>query len=362
MTNLHRRDFIKASLFGGIAAATIPSYAMNVLKTAQDPVVAPSPTSKVSLTTGNDRADMTFRALQPFSREIAQAIGNKRVILKPNLVASSNQLAATHKDTIEGILEFLKSINKLDDVMITESPADAPAMFGFDNYGYVPVAAKYNAKLFDLNEGPNQTIWLLNELNVQPISCRMSSLMMDRNNFVISVARMKTHDRIVCTLSFKNVAVGSAIIDPGFGFGRTRVAGTRNDKAFTHGNGFRAINYNLFNIAYRIRPDLSVIDGYDGMEGNGPTNGTAVDHRVCVAGLDWVATDRIGVELMGVDPANLGYLNFAANAGMGEYDIDKIEVIGEKVADHIKPYVMSRNIEKQLQWLTPLRERAESLY
>ena len=360
MNNFNRRDFIRTSLFSGIAAATIPSYAMKVL--AEQTKVTVDSGSRVSLVTGTDRADMAFRALQPFSKEIAQAVGKKRIVIKPNLVSSSIQLSATHKETIEGILEFYKSINKLTNIVIGESAADGPTMAAYDNYGFMPVADKYKVKLIDLDENPSSALYVMDELDLRPKPVRMSSLLTDRNNFVMSVARMKTHDRIVATLTFKNLAVGAPVKDPGFAFGRTRKQGTRSDKAIVHGNGFRGINYNLFNIAYHIRPDLSFIDGYDGMEGDGPTNGTLVDHRVCVAGLDWMSVDRIGLELMGVDPAKIGYLNFCSQAGMGQYDISKIEIIGEKVADHIIPYKMSRNIEKQLQWMTPLRERGESLY
>jgi len=49
------------------------------------------------------------------------------------------------------------------------------------------------------------------------------------------------------------------------------------------------------------------VDTLEGMEGDGPSNGTAVDHRVCVASTDWLAADRVAVELMGVDFANIGH-------------------------------------------------------
>jgi len=360
MNKLHRRHFIKTSIFGGLATVSAPALAMN--QWVQQSKVTVDTNSRVSLVTGNDRADMAFRALQPFSKEVAQAAGNRLIVIKPNLVSSSIQLSATHKDTIEGILEFYKSIGKLENIVIGESAADGPTMKAYDNYGFIPVAEKYKVKLVDLDDHPNQPLYMMDELDLRPKPVRMSSLVVNRNNFVMSVARMKTHDRIVATLTFKNLAVGAPIKDPGFAFGRGRVAGTRSDKAIVHGNGFRGINLNLFNIAFNIRPDLSFIDGYDGMEGDGPTNGTLIDHRVCVAGMDWLSVDRIGLELMGVDPAHIGYMNFCANAGLGQYDMNKIEVVGEKVANHIKAYKMSRNIEKQLQWMTPLRERGESLY
>ena len=360
MIKFNRRNFIKSSLFGGIAASTVPSFALKIL--AEQTNVSFDTNSQVSLATGTDRADMAFRALQPFSNDIAKAIGNKRIVIKPNLVSSSIQLSATHNETIEGILEFFKSINKLENIIIGESAADGSTMTAYDNYGYIPVAEKYKVKLTDLDTNPSQILYMMDELDIRPKPVRMSSLLMDRNNFVMSVARMKTHDRIVATLTFKNLAVGASIKDPGFAFGRNRVVGSKSDKAIVHGNGFRGINFNLFNIAFNIRPDLSFIDGYDGMEGDGPTNGTLVEHRVCVAGMDWLSVDRIGIELMGIDPSVIGYMNFCANAGLGQYDINKIDIVGEKLTDHVKKYKLSRNIDKQLQWMTPLRERGESLY
>jgi Uncharacterized conserved protein len=360
MNKIHRRDFIRTSLFGGALAAAMPSYAMEMLEKSTKIIVDTN--SRVSLVTGGDRADMAFRALQPFSKEIAQAVGNKRIIVKPNLVSSSIQLSATHKDTIEGILEFYKSIKKLNNVVVAESTADGPAMVAYDNYGFIPVAEKYKVKLIDVDDHPSQLLYVMDELDLRPKPVRMSSLLTDRNNFVMSVARFKTHDRVVATLTLKNVVLGAPVKDPGFAFGRNRTAGTKSDKAIVHGNGFRGIHFNLFNSAFTIRPDLGFVDGYDGMEGDGPTNGTVVDHRVCIAGLDWLAVDRVGLELMGVDSAKVGYLTYCGEAGLGQYDINKIEIVGEKIADHIKPYKMSRNYEKHLQWMNPIKERGEALY
>jgi len=357
MNMLNRRDFIRASLFGGVAAATLPSMLLQscTQKAAVDTITGVTH-SRVSLVTGNDRADMAFRTLQPFAKEIAQAVGKKRIILKPNFVASNIQLSATHCETIEGILEFFKSIKKIENVIIAESPADGPTIVAYDNYNFMPLAEKYKVQLVDLDETPIQLLYLLDEMDFRPKPVRVSSYLMDRNNFVVSVARMKTHDRIIATLSLKNIVVGAPIKDIGFVSGRNRPEGTRNDKPIVHGNGIRGINYNLFTSAYHLRPDLAFIDGYDGMQGNGPTRGTVVDSRVCLAGLDWLSVDRIGVELMGIDAAKVGYMNFCADAGMGQFDINKIEVIGERVANHIKPYEMPTSFERQLEWMKPLRE------
>ena len=356
MIKLHRRDFIRTSLFGGFAAATIPAFVMDVM--AEQTKVTVDTTSRVSLVAGSDRAAMVFNTLQPFAKEIAQAVGNRRIVVKPNMVEKDIPLCATHKDTIEGILEFYKSINKLENVVIGESIAFGPATDCFECYGYIPVAEKYKVKLLDFDEHPFQIHHVMDEADFLPKAIRVSTFLTDRNNFVMSTARMKTHNTVGATLSLKNVVFGSPIKDPGY-FSHASTTAT-SGKRILHGNGYRAVNYNIYSMAYHVRPDLAFIDGVEGMEGNGPTQGTPVDHRVSFASLDWMAVERVGLELMGIDPSLIGYLKFCAEAGMGQFDLNKIEIIGETLANHIKSYKLPPNIERQQQWKTPIERNRQS--
>jgi uncharacterized protein (DUF362 family) len=162
---------------------------------------------------------------------------------------------------------------------------------------------------------------------------------------------MKTHDRVVATLSLKNIVVGAAVKDSGFTWTAKRKQGTKSDKAITHGSGFRGINYNLYALSRQLHPHLSIIDGFEGMEGNGPNIGTPVYHRVCVVGTDWLAADRVAVELMGIDFAKVGYLNFCAQTGSGIADLSKIEIIGETLNNHKRSYKLNDNINAQLIWM-----------
>ena len=96
-----------------------------------------------------------------------------------------------------------------------------------------------------------------------------------------------------------------------------------------------------------------MIDGYEGMEGDGPTNGTPVPHRVCVVGTDWLAADRVAVELMDINFGKIGYLNYCAGAGLGEANLKKIEILGPAIKDHVKRYQLPSNIDEQLIWMKP---------
>jgi hypothetical protein len=164
-------------------------------------------------------------------------------------------------------------------------------------------------------------------------------------------------------LSLKNIVFGAPVKDHGFTLynedlrfsTRATVSkpGSVSYKRLLHGNGFYAVNYNLATLAQRLHPDLAVIDGYEGMEGNGPTVGTAIAHRICIAAQDWLAADRVGVELMGIDFSRIGYLNYCSLMGLGIADLNKITITGENLKDHIKSYRLPDNFERQGAWMKP---------
>jgi uncharacterized protein (DUF362 family) len=356
MTTFTRRNFLKTSIIGSVAATCIRPVNTFAAFGKQDKFAA-----RVALTTGDNRADMAFRALQPFSKEIFQEIGNRRVILKPNNVNIDVPLASTHVDTLEGILEFLKSIGKTDNTVIAESAANGPTLDGYKNFGYFRLVEKYGVKLVDLDRESHDIIYVFDEKDFRPHAVRISHLMLDPGSFIVSVARMKTHDRVFATLSLKNIVFGSPVKDPGFTFSSSSKKGSVSDKPILHGSGYRGINYNLYAMSQQLHPHLAVIDGFVGMEGNGPNDGTPVDHRVCVAGLDWLAADRVGLELMGINYVNVGYLNFCNQTGRGTGDLNKIEIIGESIAVHKKQYKLSDNFRDQLIWMNPVSQNIKTL-
>lgn len=360
MNPLSRRSFIRQAVAGG-AALSLPFTSRN------NPVNALEKSGKertmVALATANDRADIVFKALAPFSEAIKRAIGNKRVILKPNNVLIYVPLACTHAETLEGILEFLKSIGKHRNVIIAESSASGSTLEGFDNYGYYSLIKKYPVKLVDLDDGGWQEMHVTDEKDFRPHMMRISSIITDPHSYIVSVGRMKTHTNVGATLSLKNLVVGAPIKDHGFTlynedkrFSANAVEskpGTVSYKRLIHGNGFHAVNYNLAWLAQKVHPDLAVIDGFVGMEGNGPTLGTPIDHKVCVVSQDWLAADRVGIELMGIDFSNIGYLNHCASMGLGNADLSSIDIVGETLKDHIKSYKLPDNFERIISWKKP---------
>jgi uncharacterized protein (DUF362 family) len=92
-----------------------------------------------------------------------------------------------------------------------------------------------------------------------------------------------------------------------------------------------------------VRPiDLVVVDGTYGFERNAP-HGDVVNIKersgsfLILAGTDTVAVDAVGAHITRQVPERLAQLRFASAKGLGTRDIDKIQVVGERLEDVAVP-------------------------
>jgi uncharacterized protein (DUF362 family) len=339
-----RRSFMKKIMLGTAGAAF--SSLISGLPARAVPVN--SKKSTVSLVTGTDRREMVYQALKPFKKEIEKGIRGKQIIIKPNMVGNETNFGVAHPDAVRGILDFLKPIYK-QQIFIAESTGrkynDLPGTIKhFHLYRYFPLIDEYNVKLVDLNARPYTVEWLLNAQG-HPLDIRIISDFLNPDNYFISVCRLKAHNALVVTLSAKNMLMAAPLVDS-----------ERHDKGRMHSPGIRKMNFNVFLLAQKVQPRLAVIDGLEGMEGNGPMNGTPVYHGVALASTDFIAADSIGCTLMGVNFSDVGYLTYCSNAGIGQGDISKIKIIGPNPSILVKKYRMhdnfwgDKNNESQLSW------------
>jgi len=308
--------------------------------------------SAVALVKGESRRQNIAQALAAIDDQIRPGLRAKKyVVIKVNNVSTTNQLAATHADAIHGILDYLEPRFK-GPVVVAESSA-GDTLQGFEEFGYNRLATErhsQNVQLIDLNREAKYKAIPLIDYDLHVVSTRLAARLFDPDAFVICAAVMKTHNVMVATLSIKNMALGAPLHS-------LRGEKRWDDKRKTH-NGLRQTHYNIFLTAQAMRPffGAAVIDGYEGMEGNGPGSGTPVPSRIAIASTDYVAADRVGVEAMGINPDWMGYLRFCSEFGGGQYDLAKIDVRGEKIEAVRRKYLLHPDIERQLQWMGPLTE------
>jgi uncharacterized protein (DUF362 family) len=307
--------------------------------------------SNVALIQGEDRRKTIHAALMAIDKEVqARLKGKKSVVIKPNFVNTQNQLAASHADTMRGILDYLSTHFK-GPVFIAEASAGDTEV-AYENFKYKALITEYKQlSLVDLNREAKFERAALLDADLHLVPVRLAARLFDPTALVISSCMLKTHNTVIASLGMKNMALGAPLH---YAPNET----TRwNDKRKYH-VGLRQTHYNMLVTIQKLAPTwgLSVIDGHEGMEGNGPNSGTPVASRVAIASADFVAADRIAAEAMSVDPEWLGYAKYAGGLGLGQYDPAKIDVIGAKVADIKKPYRMHPDIEKELKWQGPMTE------
>ena len=275
-----------------------------------------------------------MEALVAIDEQIVPVLKTKKsVVIKPNMVSTVNPLAATNADTLRGILDYLAPRFK-GPVFIAESSA-GNTNEGFDNFKYQGVVNDFKGRvtLVDLNTEGKYVVHPILDANLHP-----------------------THNTVVATMSIKNMALGAPLR------AAPKERPNWNDKRKFHG-GVRQTHVDIMMTAQKMAPfwGATLVDGYEGMEGNGPSSGTPVPSRVAIASTDYVAADRVGIECIGIKPEWVGYLRFCSNAGLGQYDLSKIDVRGEKIAAVRKEYRLHQDIERELRWMGPMNEVPEKI-
>jgi len=307
--------------------------------------------SKVALIKGNDRYVNVAKALELIADDTE--VGGK-VLIKPNFTSVKRQLAATHVNAVKAVLDFVTEYTS-DEIIIAEGSGSgaSDAMIVFRNYGYLELAQTYNVRFVDLNKDETVEVRVLNS-KFDTIGIRIAKTVVDAD-YRISVCPPKMHNDVLYTGVLKNVVSGAVIRRERWLISKlfswiswlSRVFG--DDKLKLH-QGYQAMNLNLYQLATLIPPQLSIIDGLQAMEGNGPVHGDEVDLGVAVASVDFLACDTVASWLMGIDVNQIGYLSYCAQAGLGEADIFNIEIVGSEMEEYMISAKPHYKWEEQLDW------------
>jgi uncharacterized protein (DUF362 family) len=253
------------------------------------------------------------------------------------MVVANKPACATDPVAVKAILDFLRP-HFSKQILIGESTAafeKVTTLDLFKQYGYSDLAKEYNVKFIDLNDAGYERRYILGADN-KPNFIRITKPLLDPDVYVISAAKMKTHAQCIVTLSLKNILMAAPVND------YQKTDWKVGDKFYMHVFAEAAANsplfYNLFQMAHYVYPDLAVIDGYEGMEGNGPAGGTAIASRMAIASLDALAADTVGVTVMGFDPEIVPYLKFLNQGGFGQGNINEIKILGTPVSECIMKF------------------------
>lgn len=274
--------------------------------------------------------------------------GKKQILLKPNLVKETNQLAVTHVDSMRAILRMVREVSDIP--IIVGDACFQNTMRAMRNFGYLELVSKFKSvRLEDFNKSETVGVHVYGP-GLNPTMMRLARTVVE-SDFRISVAPVKTHDLLTVTLGIKNVVMGSLVAKSFLGLIHSRHL-IHSQEDYPRGN------INLAGLARLIPAHLTILDGYEAMEGEGPVHGDKVEWRTALAGFDPVATDSVCAQAMGFELADIGYLHLANKLGVGENDISVIDIDGPGLAKISHQFRPHPNYEEQKEWQFENEEKA----
>lgn len=334
--------------------------------------------AQVALVKGDDRAQNITDALELIEDQLSVE-NKKNILIKPNLTALDNVYANTDVIVTQALIEFLNE--RFGEKRITIGEGSGSAFSAgkstrdvFRTFGYVELAKRYdNVILRDFNEA--------NDFFTIPVSTvhgedeiRVTEEYRDYD-YVISLAIPKTHDYAIATLSMKNMM---GLIEPS---DRIKIHGLRSVsdagggllidlvpapiKHFcarhvprrilalfraksTYKQNVKLIHKNLLAFFKEVKPDLAIVDGFYGMEGDGPVAGEGIELGMAIASTDPVKADALSAKIMGFEPEEIGYLYYCHQGGVGTITLD--DVVGADINEVRKSFRPHRDYGLQREW------------
>jgi uncharacterized protein (DUF362 family) len=268
----------------------------------------------------DDLADVLRRQYEAFRARVPLA--GKRVVLKPNLVEyHRDRVINTNPLVVAAVIEFCRREGAAQ-VIVAEGPGHCRNVEHLvQASGLGDVLKHYQVPFADLNhDEPVKTVNLgrLTGLEYLYLSRTVATA-----EVLISLPKLKTHHWAGATLSLKNL-FGTL---PGICYGWP--------KNELH---WRGIDNSIVDIALTRPPDLAIVDGIVGMEGDGPLNGTPRALGALVMGADPVAVDATCCRLMRLQPERISYLSMGQRKKLGRQTEAAVEQLGERIDALAQPF------------------------
>lgn len=309
-----RRKFIKLSgaALGGLAIGgfTVP-WQKRVAQPLAQVTILPAASYN------DDLFDLLRRGLQDYPAVLERVRGG-RIVLKPNIV---DHYAAHPVNTNPVLIATAVAVFRhygAAEVIVAEGPGhrrDTEMLLELSGVG--EALRQEKAPFIDLN---------LDAISPIPLAANYTQLgrMFFPNtilgaDLVVSLPKLKTHHWSGVTLSMKNMFG----IVPGVKYGWP--------KNLLH---WRGIAESIVDINTTIQPGFAIVDGVEGMEGDGPLHGDVINSGVIVMGNNLTAVDATAARIMGVYPENIDYLMYMMAAFGGTINEHRIQQIGENLDDY----------------------------
>ncbi len=256
---------------------------------------------KIHAVHGSDPAGMAKLLMASAGLDRAVPAG-VRISLKPNLVVSRPAAggATTHPEILAGVIEFLldcghRDIEIIEGSWVGDDTARAFAVCGMNDLG-----KKYGVRLYDLKKDAT----VAKDTPAGRVNVCKRAL---DSGFLINLPVLKGHCQTRMTCALKNMK--GCISDA--------------EKRRFHRDG---LNEWIAALAAAIVPHVSIVDGICG-DLDFEEGGNPVPANRMLLGADPVKLDAYACSLMGLSPAEVGYIPLAEEYGAGETGVEELDIV-----------------------------------
>jgi uncharacterized protein (DUF362 family) len=241
----------------------------------------------------------------------------KAIVIKVSLPAGQTQRpesgVVTNPTVLRWLVETLVHVSPKARIHIAESDSIgrgfAAEKFRFQGYSSL-FSDLPGVQLADLSHSPVKVYACLGRHFKQGV---VLASLFGETDFLISLAKMKTHNVSVMTGCLKNQ----------FGC----LPDSDKDKYHPY---LPAV---ITDVNSALRPGLSLLEACPALEGNGPIFGKPRDLGIILMGTDPVAVDATAARIMGLGPQRIALIKEAAKGGIGVWEAERIEITGEPLRD-----------------------------
>ncbi|MBI3421264.1 MAG: DUF362 domain-containing protein [Candidatus Sungbacteria bacterium] len=305
---------------------------------------------EVALVTGNDRRSMVREALTLLGDAVQKSIAEAhKIFIHPNLVNYRNQGACTPVEAVRGVLDHISLIR--NDIIKIGDAGFHDTKKAFDAFGYASLDRSGNIELVDLNDDEAIPVATYDAAVQKSRMHQAASGVLGGMGFSktiadtdcnIVVVPAKMHSYYIATLAIKTHIVGSLIV-------KRSPFGIHARWPWLH-TGYKPAHMSLAELYCEYPARLTVIDGTQAMEGDGPASGTTVNLGWVIASLNPVAADGLAAYLMGWEPEDIGYLYYLEQKNLGPIHVRDMRILGSD------PNMLRRELQRPstypeiLQW------------
>lgn len=256
----------------------------------------------------------------------------KEVVIKPNFAAGTYINPETHVMTDQKLLrntiEFVHFINPEALVYIAEADSTGYG-YAFLKFEHLELPQSLNlsgdteekVKLLDLSRDRLQRVEdkkLIRYINVDSQLWLSKTLL--NAGFIINLSNLKTHTVTGYTGACKNLF------------------GCLPDFEKYHNHPF--IHQTIHDLVLSVKPDLNIVDGFYGMEKNGPVQGIDIDSGYRVFSDDPLEADIYAATTIGYNPKKIKYIRLISKTFQRKIKTDAEQIKGyRKVSTFV--YIMN---------------------